>query len=168
MMEAKSFEAWAKPQLQNVADAKWHFFMAKYLFVTAPDRAGKQRKQRYREACKRCEKAFELDPSRWAAQILRSQILSRLQDYEACIRVLDDLRQIMTLGQDEDYDKAYWKTVVPGMGDCHVNLKAYVEATWWFMQSYQFHMKIDEISDATEDVTCKLLKAYRLTVHSLY
>ena len=160
MVEAKSFETWARPQLQNVADSKWHVFMANYLFVTAPDRAGKQRKQQYGEACKRCEKAFELDPSRWDVQILRSQLLSRMHEHGATLRVLEGLRDTMTLGQDENYDKAYWKTVVPGMGDCHVNLKAYVEAASWFMQSYQFHMKNDEISEAIEDVTCKLLKAY--------
>lgn len=160
MMEAKSFEAWARPQLQNVVDAKWHFFMANYLFFTAPGREGKQRKRHYREACERCEKSFELDPSRWAVQILRSQILSELQDYEACIHILDALRETITLGQDKDYDKAYWKTIVPGMGDCHVNLKAHAKAASWFAQSYQFHMENDEVSDATEDVTCKLLKAY--------
>jgi tetratricopeptide (TPR) repeat protein len=47
------------------------------------------------------------------------------------------------------------------MGDCHVKLKSYSEAASWFMRSYQFHLENDELSQATEDVTCKLLKAYR-------
>jgi hypothetical protein len=67
----------------------------------------------------------------------------------------------MSLGQDKEYDKAYWKTVVPGMGDCHVNLKAYSEAASWYMSSYQYHLKNDDFSDATEDMACKLLKAHR-------
>jgi hypothetical protein len=161
MMETKSFERWARPKLQNVEDAKWHFFMANYLFVMAPDRVDKQRKRQFREDCRRCEKAFMLDPSSWDVQILRSQILSQLQDHEACIRVLNALQETMTLGQDKEYDKAYWKTVVPGMGDRHVNLKAYSEAASWFMLSYQLHLKNDEFFDATEDMACKPLKAHR-------
>jgi hypothetical protein len=161
IMETKSFEKWARPKLQNAEDAKWHFVMANYMFSMALDRAGRQCERQYREACRRCEEAFGLDPSRWDIQIFRSQILSRLKDHEACIRVLNALRETMTLGQDEKYDKAYWKTVVPGMGDCHVNLEAYSQAASWFMLSYQFHLEKDEFSDATEDMTCKLLKAHR-------
>jgi hypothetical protein len=96
--ETKSFEKWVRPKLQNVEDAKWHFVMANYMFSMAPDRAGRQYEQQYREACRRCEEAFGLDPSRWDIQILSLQILSRLKDYEACIRVLNALRETMTPG----------------------------------------------------------------------
>jgi tetratricopeptide (TPR) repeat protein len=67
----------------------------------------------------------------------------------------------MTLGQDDKYDKIYWEIVVPRMGNCHVNLKAYPEAAVWFRRSYQHNIAKDELSDVTEEMTCKLLGAYR-------